>query len=108
MSESVEKFCPNCGAPVDLSGDNCKHCGSFLPGIALYRKEYVLKEKDIELNGKYRSDERKAKLEHEQKMQAMKDKREQEKANNRFFYIGVGVLAILAVLLHIAGFLARR
>lgn len=31
---NTEKFCPNCGAPVDGSKPNCSYCGAFLPGIA--------------------------------------------------------------------------
>jgi len=31
----VEKFCPNCGAPVSGDSSNCKYCGAYLPGLAM-------------------------------------------------------------------------
>lgn len=48
----IEKFCPNCGGPVGFESDKCIHCGSFLPGIAAYRKAFELREKQIRANDK--------------------------------------------------------
>ena len=33
-SVPLEKFCPNCGAPISADRDKCLYCGTFLPGIA--------------------------------------------------------------------------
>ena len=43
---TVEKFCPGCGAPTDLSNPVCKFCGCPLPGIAKALSEENARRED--------------------------------------------------------------
>lgn len=93
----VEKFCPNCGGPVSFDSDRCAHCGSFLPGIAMHKKLFDLKEKEIRANDENFVAEKELELNHQlelKKLQFEKEKRREWLHKIIFIAIGFIVLFI--------------
>ena len=110
----LEKFCPNCGAPVSPDKGNCSYCGALLPGItATLAKEKEAKEvrefkrgalndfldhlnerKKISKEYKLELDARKR----EEREREAEEKRKKEQRDTRTSIIGLMFLVALLIL----------
>lgn len=79
----IEKFCPNCGAPVNPKKPKCEYCAAVLPGVIAHL------EKEKELDSKAAM--HKMDNDHKERMRMIESK---EKANKPD-YIGGSILGLM-------------
>lgn len=91
----IEKFCPACGAPVDLNNSKCAYCDTILPGISarLQRQKEIENEKEKEKEMKVLEHR------HEEKMQAIKRGNKIEKTNRSHAFIALLAMFFLFVII---------
>ena len=113
-SYTVEKFCPGCGAPTDLSNPACKFCGCPLPGIAKalseenVRRENQSFKKDVVdkafgyLNNRLEKKQERAALA-EQQIKEREEHRQKEQTRamiiSLIFVVGIPLLIMLYYML---------
>lgn len=86
----VEKFCPNCGAPVNGNKPRCEYCESFLPGIAAS----IQKKKEMDMDKAIKTMENR----HKERMKQLETEKEAKKREDKKAILGL-IFAILVLIL---------